>query len=129
MALHKGNGGTVLVGPDPGTSVDVVKWTLEKTTALANVTGSKSNGHKKRHATVNDDKVTLECPWDDTINPEANSFSEGDTIKVVLTIGDSAKKWTCANVIIESVQYVDDQDEDVVRTVIVGYAQENFTYS
>lgn len=129
MAFHKGNGGEVVVGPDAGTSVPVGKWTLDKSVALANVTNSKTNGHKKRHATVKDDKVTLECPWDDTINPQANDFKEGDEIKVVLNIGDSSHKWTCDTVIIESVQYVNDEDEDVVKTVITGYGQEDFVYS
>lgn len=129
MAFHKGNGGEVFVGADAGTSVPVGKWTLEKSVALANVTNSKSAGHKQRKATVADDKVTLECPWDDAVNPQANAFAEGQEIRVVLEIGDSAKKWTCPTVIIESVQYVNDEDEDVVKTVITGYGQEAFVYS
>jgi hypothetical protein len=130
MAFHKGNGGEVQVGAGP-TSVPVGKWTLNKSVVLANVTNSTSNGRKLRHATVADDQVTLECPWDDAINPEANAFGEGDTIKVVLEIGDSVKKWTCNAVIIESVEYVNDEDEDVVRTVIKGYANDTtgFAYS
>lgn len=132
MAFHKGNGGEVFVGSgSPATSVPVGKWTLRKSKVLANTTNSTTGGRKHRTPTVGDDEVTLECPWDDTINPEANSFSEGDEIKVVLNIGDSTHKWTCNTVIIESVEYVDDEDEDVVRTVIKGYANDNsgFTYS
>lgn len=62
MAMHKGNGGTVSVGADPGTSVPVGKWTLKKTVALANKTNSTSAGHKQRHATIADDQVTFELP-------------------------------------------------------------------
>jgi hypothetical protein len=131
MAFHRGNGGEVFVGAAPGTSLPVGKWTLRKSAALANVTNSTTGGRKRRHATVKDDEVTLECPWDDAVNPQANTFAEGDIIRVVLEIGNSPKKWTCAEVIIESVEYVDDQDEDVVRTVIKGYANDNngFVYS
>lgn len=131
MSFHRGNGGEVLAGSGDGTSVPTTKWTLRKGKVLANVTNSTTNGRKRRHPTVADDEVTLECPWDSVVNPEANGFSEGDTIKVVLKIGDSAKKWTCDAVIIESVEYVNDEDEDVVRTVIKGYANDNagFVYS
>lgn len=131
MGFHKGNGGTVTVGPSAGTSVPVTKWTLNKGRALANTTNSTTGGKKHRTATVADDKVTFECPWDDAINPEATSFSEGDEVKVVLKLGDSAKLWTCAVVIIESVDYINDEDEDVTRTVVTGYANDatGFVYS
>lgn len=131
MSFHKGNGGEVFVGASPGTSVPVGKWTLKKGVALANTTNSTTGGRKNRTPTVKDDEFTLECPWDDAINPQANSFAEGQTIRVALNVGDSAKKFTCAACIIESVEYVDDEDEDVVRTVIKGYANDNagFVYS
>lgn len=131
MAFVRGNGGEVFVGTAPGTSVPVGKWSLNKKAALANTTNSTTGGRKHRTATVRDDEFTLECPWDDTVNPEANNFGEGDTIRVVLEMGDSAKKWTCAACIVESVEYVDDEDEDVMRTVVKGFANDNagFVYS
>ncbi|VTS03285.1 hypothetical protein [Tuwongella immobilis] len=128
MAHWAGEGGTVTMTE---TDVDwpVAKWTLDKSVALANTTSSKSNGIKQRHATIKNQQVTFEVPWDDAINPEASGFDEGKIIKVVLNAGRSGKKWTSPAVIIEKCTYVNDEDEDVVRLSVTGYANVAFTYS
>lgn len=127
MAFATGNGGAFTIG---STEVAISKWTLDSSAVLANVTNSKSNKHKQRKATIKDHAFTIEFPWDDAINPEANSFQEGATIStLVFELGDSAKKFSASEGIIEKVQYVNDEDEDVVRCVCNGYLQATPTYS
>jgi hypothetical protein len=129
MALQAGQGGTVKVGASLETEIGVSRWKLSKKRALANVTTSKAGGIKQRKGTIRDQMVTLELPWDDGQDPSTIGMDEGSEIKVELKIGASAKKWTSNKVIIESVEYDNDEDEDVVRLVIVGYANEAFVLS
>lgn len=129
MAQHKGNGGEVFFGAGAGTSLAVSKYTLDKDVKLANKTHSKSNGRKLRHPTVGDDQFVLEIPWDDTINPQTIGCKEGtDGVKVSLKIGDSANSWTCAGCIIEKVRYINDEDEDIVRLELTGYANDTIGF-
>lgn len=128
MALWGGTGGHVTM---TGTNVDwgVSRWKLRKSVALPNVTNSKSGGIKQRIATTKDQQATMELPWDDAINPEASGFNEGAEVKAVLNLGLSTKKFTSNKLIIESHEYDNDEDEDAIRVVTTGYANEAFTYS
>lgn len=128
MAFAAGYGAAVTVtGSD--TALPTAKWKLSKKRAIANVTNSTSGGIKQRKATVKDQQVVLEMPWDDAVNAEASGFAEGSEVKMVLNLGQSSHKYTSTAVLIESIEYENDEDEDVVRAVVTGYANSAFTYS
>jgi len=128
MALWGGYSGAVTM-----TVTDIAwpvgRWKLRKSVALPNVTNSTSGGIKQRKATVKDQQATFELPWDDAINPEASGFAEGATVKCVLNLGTSTKKFTSTALILESAEYDNDEDEDAIRLNVVGYANSAFTYS
>ena len=128
MAKFAAQGGTVKLLGTPVT-VGVGKWKLSKKRALANVTNSTSNGIKQRKATIRDQMVSMELPWESTQDPTDLGFDEGAEIAVVLDLGTSGKKWTSSVVVIESVDYDADFDEDVIRLSIVGYANSAFVLS
>jgi len=128
MATWAGQGGAVTVGASD-TAIAVGRWKLSKKASLANKTNSTSGGIKQRQATIKDEMVTFEMPWDDTINPELSGFAAGAQVKVVLNLGQSGSKFTSAGVIIESTEYDNDEDEDIVRLSVTGYANFAFVYS
>ena len=123
---------TVWVGPDGGpfTAVEfgVNKWTLNKGRAMANVTTSKSGGIKQRAATIRDQSASFEFPVDSLINPEQSDFEEGAQIKVRLGLGESGYYHYTNKFIIERIEYSNDEDEDVTRGTLSGYANEAFQY-
>jgi hypothetical protein len=128
MAFFGGYSGAVtMTGTDVAWKVG--RWKLRKSVALPNVTNSASGGIKQRKATIKDQQATFELPWDDTINPEASGFAEGAEVKCVLNLGSSTKKYTTTALILESFEYDNDEDEDVIRVVATGYANVAFAYS
>jgi hypothetical protein len=128
MAFITGNGGTCKIKVGAGTifSLPISKWKLSKKRVLANVTNSLSGGIKQRKGTVLDQMVTIECPLDDTINPDDNDFEEGAEVEMHLRHGEDDKEFYSEKVIIETCDYENDEDEDVMRLVIVGYANKAF---
>lgn len=128
MATWRGNGGKVLVGAS-NIELGVSKWTAEETIILANKTNSKSAGHKQRQGTVKDTKLSFELPWDDTQDPNAIGIFNGAIIKVQLYKGESGKKMVADQAIIETVSYINDEDEDIVRLSVTGYSNQSFVHS
>ena len=127
MGKYAGQGGAVrVIGSPAATVIGVGKWKLGKKKALANTTNSTSGGIKQRTATVKDQTVTFEMPWESSQDPTDLGFDEGAEISVSLDLGSSGKKWSSSAVVIESVEYSTDFDEDVIRLTIVGYANSAF---
>lgn len=107
----------------------VGRWKLQKKRVMGMITNSTSGGIKQRKATVKDQMVTFELPWDDAINPEASGFSEGSDVSMILNLGLSGKEFTSSSVIIETCEYDNDEDEDVIRLMVTGYANVAFVYT
>lgn len=117
MGFHKGNTGKVLVKGPPDKDIPVGKWKMKNMTVLTNTTNSGSAGRKGRTPTVKDSEGSFEGPWDDTINAESSGFSDGARVNLELNLGDSGHKWTVTGALIESIEYENDEDEDVTRFV------------
>lgn len=121
MSTWRGHGGAVTV-KNTDTPLGVSKWSCEESVVLANKTNSTSGGHKQRQATVKDTSFSLELPWDDTTDPAAIGIHVGATIKLVLNKGESGKKISFADAIVEKVSWTDGQDEELVQLVLSGYS-------
>ncbi len=128
MAMWGGYSGAVTMTASPITWA-VGRWKLRKSVALPNITNSTSGGIKQRKATIKDQQASFEVPWDDAINPEASGFAEGASVANVLNLGQSTKKFTTSALLIESCEYDNDEDEDVVRLAVTGYANSAYVFS
>lgn len=114
-----GHGGYITVG---GTRLDVTEWQLNKTARLAEVTNSGSGGVVKRHKIVEDAQFTIQVPWDSENIPDTDiSLDVGDEPALVLYVGDSGKTYSFTG-IVESVQPVVNNQNDIVRMTVTGYA-------
>lgn len=129
MAKYAGQGGTVKVKTGPQVAIGVGKWDLDTKYVLADVTNSKSNGIKQRKATIKDQVLTLEMPWDSDEEPITLGINEGSEIAVELTLGSSGQKLTSTAVIIENVKRSCNFNEDVLTLTITGYANVAFALS
>jgi len=128
MATWRGQGGAVTVLGN-NTALGVSKWTADETVVLANKTNSKSAGHKQRQGTVRDSTFSIELPWDDTQDPEALGLVPGSVIALTLNKGESGKKMSTSQAVIEKRGWVNDEDEDLVRLVLSGYCNVKYTHT
>jgi hypothetical protein len=117
MALHSGNGGEIVVG---AVTLHVTKWTVRKTARLAEAT------HSGKTAT-NFEKVvphyewTAEIPWDDTNLPDTDAgLVEGAKLTITFHDGASGKTLVLTDTSVETLEQVDDNENDIIRAVASG---------
>ena len=115
MSQWSGNGGDVVVGV---VTLNIGKWTLRKGARLA------ENTHSAKSATnfetvVPDYSGSIEIPWDDTNLPDTDvGLEEGAKVTIVLHYGLSGKFQTLTDTSIETCEDVDDNANDIIRTVV-----------
>jgi hypothetical protein len=117
MSFWTGNGGEIVVG---AVTLHVTKWTVRKTARLAEATHSGTTA-------TNFEKVvphfewTAEVPWDDTNMPDVDAgLAEGAKVTIVFHDGASGKTFTLTNTSVETLEQVNDNENDIIRVTVSG---------
>lgn len=117
MSFWSGSGGEIIVG---GVTLHCTKHTVRKTSRLA------ENSHSGVAATNFEHVIphyewTVEVPWDDTNLPDTDAgLAEGAKVTIRFNDGASSKFKTLTNTSVEVVEEVDDNQGDIIRSVISG---------
>jgi hypothetical protein len=110
-----GQGGSINNGT---VDVQVAEWELSRTMRLADVTVTNS-GHVVRSPVVEDGTYRFNVPYNSTQTLESVNFSPGDMLTGTFKLGNSGKTIS-APLIVETLQYVLNAGNDVVRCVSSG---------
>jgi hypothetical protein len=121
MALWSGNSGEIVVDPaGAALTLNVTKWTVRKTARLAEATHSGK-------AATNFEKVvphyewTAEVPWDDENLPDTDgTLIEGAKVTIRFVLGASTKLIVLTDTSVETLEQVDDNENDIIRAVVSG---------
>lgn len=114
MSYWSGNGGEVVVG---AVTLHINKWTLRKASRNVDNTHSNTTASNYEHV-VPDHSATIEIPWDDSNIPDTDAgLTEGSKVTVVFHLGASGKTQTLTNALVESVEDVNDNGQDIIRSV------------
>lgn len=119
-----GNGGYITASPTSEgglshTRLDIGKWTLRITTRLAENTHSGVSS-TNFESVVRHNEWSLEVPLDIENFPENIGFDQADKVDIVFNIGESGNFYTLTGSSVETLEYVDDQSQDIVRIMISG---------
>lgn len=105
-----------------GTDFHISEWRLTKTARLAEVTNSGSAGQAKWKKTVVEATWSCQLPWDSENIPDTDvSLDVGDEVTIAFYCGDSTKFYSLPG-ITESVEVVNNVQNDVVRATVSGKA-------
>lgn len=120
MAFWSGNGGEILVGTGSPVTLNVAKHTVRKTSRLAENTHSGTPATNFEHV-VPHYEWTVEVPWDDSNLPDTDvGLIEGAKVIIRFNDGASGKYLTLTDTSVETIEEVDDNANDIIRSVISG---------
>lgn len=117
MALWSGLGGEIVVS---AVTLHCSKHTVRKTARLAESTHS-GNTATNFEKVIPHYEWTVEVPWDDTNLPDTDAgLAEGAKVTIVFHDGASGKTLTLTDTSVETVEEVNDNNQDIIRSVITG---------
>lgn len=116
MSVWSGQGGALTAD---AATVQVTEWELSQTMRLADVTVTNS-GHVVRSPVVPDGTWRANVPFNDTQTLESVNLKPGASVAGSFKLGNSAKTIS-ATLITETLQYVLNAGNDVIRCVVSGY--------
>jgi hypothetical protein len=119
MSYLSGNGGELVADPaGVPITLHINKWTLRKASRNVDNTHSNTTASNYEHV-VPDHGGTVEIPWDDTNIPDTDvGLAEGARVTLKLFLGSGSKFQTVTNTIVESCEDVNDNGQDIIRTVV-----------